>query len=197
MRRPVAAFLGLFLALALGCALPLVMTGGTTSTSSVRRVTTTTGLWGPLLTPAPVTVPTSVPPVAPLSSVATTTTPTTLPISPPSTTVPPSPPVPPAPTPTGEAPTTEPPAPSQPVSSAPATSGSDYDAWTRVSVCENGAPGWNPPQGSAYPDSLGISAANWYANGGGSDLSPAAQIAVAERIQSNPPDQNGCDPGGW
>lgn len=68
--------------------------------------------------------------------------------------------------------------------------------WTKVSVCENGAPGWNPPQGSMYPDSLGINATNWYGNGGGSDLSPAAQIAVAEKIQTNPPDQGGCT-GSW
>lgn len=70
----------------------------------------------------------------------------------------------------------------------------EYAAWSRVSVCENGPGAWNPPKGSAYPDSLGISAVNWYGNGGGSDLSPAAQIHVAEKIQMNPPDQNGCAP---
>lgn len=43
--------------------------------------------------------------------------------------------------------------------------------------------------GSAYPDSLGISAANWYRLGGTSDVSAAAQVAVAERIQTYPPDQ--------
>jgi hypothetical protein len=58
-----------------------------------------------------------------------------------------------------------------------------------VAVCEEG--GWIGSSGPAYPDSLGISAANWWGNGGTTDVSPAAQIAVAERIQQNPPDQNG------
>ena len=58
-------------------------------------------------------------------------------------------------------------------------------AWTPIATCENG--GWNPPQGSAYPDSLGITAANWYANGGGRDLRPFVQAKVAYRIQNPPP----------
>jgi len=62
--------------------------------------------------------------------------------------------------------------------------------WSRVNVCENGG-SWYP-QGSAYPDGLGISAVNWYGNGGGSDLSEDTQIMVAERIQFDPPDQGGC-----
>lgn len=65
-----------------------------------------------------------------------------------------------------------------------------YAAWTKVAVCEEG--GWIGYAGPAYPDSLGISAVNWAAYGGTSDLSPNAQIIVAERIQSNPPDANGC-----
>jgi hypothetical protein len=71
-----------------------------------------------------------------------------------------------------------------------------FDAWSRVAVCENG--GWNPPQGPAYPDSLGISAANWSAYNGGADLSPANQIRVAQAIQAAAglggyvPDQYGC-----
>ena len=68
----------------------------------------------------------------------------------------------------------------------------EYAEWSRVAVCEEG--GWIGYAGPAYPDSLGISATNWYGNGGGSDLSPAAQIIVAERIQTNPPDQHGCAP---
>lgn len=44
--------------------------------------------------------------------------------------------------------------------------------------------------GSAYPDSLGINATNWYALGGTSDVSAAAQVAVAEKIQTSPPDQS-------
>jgi len=49
---------------------------------------------------------------------------------------------------------------------------------------------------------LGIDAANWYANGGGSDVSPSAQIDVAERLEDSfgtpgfVPDQDGCD-GSW
>jgi hypothetical protein len=67
-----------------------------------------------------------------------------------------------------------------------------------VAVCEEG--GWVGSSGAAYPDSLGITAANWYANGGGSDVSPAAQIAVARRLVSSlglgswVPDQTGCAP---
>ena len=37
--------------------------------------------------------------------------------------------------------------------------------------------------GPAYPDSLGIDSANWYGNGGASDVSPDTQIAVAERLE--------------
>ena len=37
--------------------------------------------------------------------------------------------------------------------------------------------------GPAYPDSLGIYARNWEAYGGG-DQCPAAQAAVAERIEA-------------
>jgi hypothetical protein len=68
-----------------------------------------------------------------------------------------------------------------------------------VSVCENGPGAWNPPLGSAFPDSLGIKAVNWYSNGGGSDLSPSAQTAVAIRIEGAGyvPDQNGCSKTGW
>jgi hypothetical protein len=64
--------------------------------------------------------------------------------------------------------------------------------WTRVAVCEEG--GWVGASGPAFPDSLGITAANWRAYGGTTDVSPAAQVAVAERIQSQVPDQEGCAP---
>lgn len=69
-----------------------------------------------------------------------------------------------------------------------------YAEWTRVAVCEEG--GWIGSSGSLYPDSLGINATNWYANGGGSDESPAAQIAVGMRVLSGAPipDQSGCAP---
>ena len=69
------------------------------------------------------------------------------------------------------------------VSASPSTSAPTGDlmaAWTRVAVCEEG--GWIGYAGPAYPDSLGIDAQNWYAYGGGSDLSPATQIAVAQRL---------------
>ena len=46
-------------------------------------------------------------------------------------------------------------------------------------MCEEGG-GWFS-SGPAYPDSLGISAANWYANGGTADVSEDAQIMVARR----------------
>jgi hypothetical protein len=65
-----------------------------------------------------------------------------------------------------------------------------YREWTRVAICEEG--GWIGWSGPAFPDSLGISAANWRSHGGTSDVSPAAQIAVAERIQTWVPDQDGC-----
>lgn|GEM_PF-4843062 len=72
-----------------------------------------------------------------------------------------------------------------------------YAAWTKVADCEAG--GWYV-LGTAFPDSLGISASNWYANGGGSDTSPSAQIAVAERFRASLgigiPDQNGSC-AGW
>jgi len=54
-----------------------------------------------------------------------------------------------------------------------------YAEWSRVAVCESG--GWRV-LGAAYPDSLGITAGNWYANGGGADVTPAAQIVVARRL---------------
>ena len=60
--------------------------------------------------------------------------------------------------------------------------------------CEEG--GWGHYGFPAYPDSLGISSSNWVQFGGGSDLSPAAQIAVAMRLiayyHAPIPDQEGC-----
>jgi hypothetical protein len=80
-----------------------------------------------------------------------------------------------------------------PSSTPPTTLPSDYDhRWDAVARCEEG--GWIGYAGPAYPDSLGINAHNWAAYGGGVDLSPAAQVAVAERIEGNGfvPDQHGC-----
>jgi hypothetical protein len=62
--------------------------------------------------------------------------------------------------------------------------------WSKVAICEEGG-GWFY-SGPAYPDSLGISAANWALYGGTTDVSEDAQIIVARRIQSNPPDQQFC-----
>ena len=73
-----------------------------------------------------------------------------------------------------------------------------YLAWSRVAYCEEG--GWIGAAGSAFPDSLGVDAANWWENGGGDDTSPDAQILVAEalinRLQAAVPDQDGCA-GSW
>ena len=71
-----------------------------------------------------------------------------------------------------------------------------FAAWSKVNVCEEGG-SW-AASGPAYPDGLGISARNWVAYGGGTNLSPAAQIAVAQRIEAAAgtpgyvPDQGGC-----
>jgi hypothetical protein len=68
-------------------------------------------------------------------------------------------------------------------------------AWTKVAICEEG--GWGHHTfGQGYVGDLGIRDTNWYAYGGGSDLSPEAQVAVAVRINgSHVPDQYGCT--GW
>jgi hypothetical protein len=79
----------------------------------------------------------------------------------------------------------------------------DYQAWSRVADCESG--GWTV-LGSAYPDSLGISRAN-YERFGGRPLAPGpvsraariAQVRVADRLVADYgaaiPDQHGC--GAW
>lgn len=76
----------------------------------------------------------------------------------------------------------------------------DYQAWSRVASCESG--GWNV-LGYAYPDSLGISRAN-YERFGGRPLQAGpvsreariAQIRVADRFIASYgtriPDQYGC-----
>jgi len=70
---------------------------------------------------------------------------------------------------------------------------SNREAWDKVATCESG--GW-VVLGSVYPNSLGLTAQNWQAFGGTSDVSPEAQIAVAERFRAAYgipiPDQNGC-----
>lgn len=80
-----------------------------------------------------------------------------------------------------------------------ATSTTLYAAWSKVAVCEEG--GWIGRASTFYPDSLGINSTNWTQFGGGSDVSPAAQIAVAMRLiayyHASIPDQHGCQKGGW
>ena len=78
----------------------------------------------------------------------------------------------------------------------------DYSAWSRVASCESG--GWQV-LGYVYPDSLGISRANWVAFGGTpmspGSVAPAAradEIRVADRMTAHYhtaiPDQYGCGP---
>jgi hypothetical protein len=91
---------------------------------------------------------------------------------------------------------------------APLVSAYVIAQWQTVTVCEN-AGSWIP-QGSAYPDGLGVNAANWYAEGGGA-LDPTDQVLTAERLVDSlvgkviqghvvypgfVPDQDGCD-GSW
>ena len=131
--------------------------------------------------------------VAAASTAAATPTPlpTLAPVVTPAPTPPPAAVAAPAPVPVA----TPAPAPVVQASDTSATSDTAYAEWSRVAACEEG--GWIGYASPDYPDSLGINAANWYANGGGSDVSPAAQIAVAQRIEGTGyvPDQNGC--GSW
>jgi len=79
----------------------------------------------------------------------------------------------------------------------------DYTQWTRVATCESG--GWQV-LGGAYPDSLGISRANFVEFGGepqppgpASLVNRLMQIRAADRLiahyHSPIPDQFGC--GAW
>lgn len=162
--------------------LTFLATGQSTSAPTLDHSSQPIVRVAPLSTPLPVPTP------------STSTSSSTLPPPPPSmpTTAAPSYVAPP---PTASTVVTAPPAttPPAPASPTPSSTGSTYDTrWDRVASCEEG--GWGNYGFPAYPDSLGISATNWYANGGGSDLSPAAQVAVAQRIEGTSfvPDQNGC-----
>ena len=76
----------------------------------------------------------------------------------------------------------------------------DVAAWSKVNICEESG-NWRVV-GPVYSGGLGISNTNWVAYGGtqfapnASLASVVQQIAVAKRIQSTPPDQNGCS-GAW
>lgn len=98
----------------------------------------------------------------------------------PTTTAPPAPPT----TSTVPVPTTP------PVGDSDGVTTAERSGWSKVAVCEEG--GWVGSSGPAYPDSLGISATNWYGHGGTATVSEDAQILVAMRIQMTPPDQDGC-----
>ena len=73
------------------------------------------------------------------------------------------------------------------------------EAWQQVADCEEGGD-WSF-NGPIFDGGLGISRANWIAYGGeqfapeASMASEDQQIMVAERIQAEPPDQDGCR--GW
>jgi len=76
----------------------------------------------------------------------------------------------------------------------------DRAAWQKVAICEEGGD-WSF-QGSVYSGGLGMLNSTWVAYGG-LEFAPNAglatidqQIIVAKRIQTNPPDQNGCS-GSW
>lgn len=76
----------------------------------------------------------------------------------------------------------------------------EFAAWSKVAVCETGG-NWSA-EGPIYSGGLGIANTNWIAYGGGEfapnagQATPDEQIVVAMRIQTNPPDQNGCS-GSW
>lgn len=72
--------------------------------------------------------------------------------------------------------------------------------WDKVNQCEEGGK-WGI-QGPVFSGGLGISNHNWIAYGGGRYApnaglaTPYQQILIAQRIQPQPPDQNGtCS--GW
>ena len=76
----------------------------------------------------------------------------------------------------------------------------EYAEWSKVNQCEEGG-NWYV-YGSVYSGGLGISNINWVGYGGtffapnGAEATPDEQIVIASRIQSSPPDQNGCG-SGW
>lgn len=76
------------------------------------------------------------------------------------------------------------------VNRLPQASGSLYAQWYRISMCEEGGGWFN--SGYAFPNSLGITRRNWFNNGGGSDVSASAQIAVAQRVNGYGPVPTHC-----
>jgi hypothetical protein len=89
-----------------------------------------------------------------------------------------------------------PPAPSGPVDTVTPLERAE---WERVAMCEEGGD-WSGG-GGRFSGGLGITRSNWAAYGGlefapeGAMATEDQQIMVAERIQFDPPDQDGCR--GW
>ena len=85
-----------------------------------------------------------------------------------------------------------------PVAPGPVDTVTPYQraAWDRVAMCEEGGD-WQA-DGSRFSGGLGITRSNWADYGGlqyaseAAEATPDEQIMVAERIQSYPPDQDGC-----
>lgn len=99
----------------------------------------------------------------------------------------------------------------QKLATQPLVSPTMYQEWNRVHECEepevydNGklvSGGWHV-EGDISSGGLGILNTNWIRYGGthfaprGNLATPKEQMVIASRIQPNPPDQNGCSPGGW
>ena len=103
---------------------------------------------------------------------------------------------PPATPPTPAATPPAPPAPSSPVDTVTPLERAE---WERVAMCEEGGD-WSAG-GGRFSGGLGITRSNWAAYGGlefapeGAMATEDQEIMVAERIQFDPPDQNGCR--GW
>jgi hypothetical protein len=79
----------------------------------------------------------------------------------------------------------------------------EFAQWSKVDVCEEQG-NWHAfPKGPRSSGGLGILVANWNKYGGqkfapyGAGATPDEQIVIAERIQSEAPDQNGCEKKGW
>jgi hypothetical protein len=83
------------------------------------------------------------------------------------------------------------------------TTPEEVEEWSKADVCEEQG-NWHAfPEGPYFSGGLGISVANWNSHGGrqfapyGAGATVDEQIVVARRIQINPPDQDGCQKGGW
>ena len=83
------------------------------------------------------------------------------------------------------------------------TTPQEVEQWSKADVCEEQG-NWHAfPEGPDFSGGLGISVDNWNSHGGrqfapyGAGATIDEQIVVARRIQINPPDQHGCQKGGW